>query len=406
VAAHNNWPVHSFDFVAAYLNSPIDEEVWVKPPEGVTLPPGHAFLLRKALYGTRQAARCWWLHLQAILDKLGYSPSQYDNSLYVLRHETRHGVIWIHVDDGVVTASSMEILRALEHDLKDILKIKWSAQLESIVGISVKQTRNGFILTQPKLVKSLLQAEWSGDITTRTPLPPNFNAVTEVGDSSTSTKYLSIIGVLSYLAVGTRPDIAFAVNFLARFSAKPSVTHWKGLRHLINYVAGTPNEQLCLFPIKSHQPLEVFCDASWGGEFSRSSYGVLIRFLHCPILWVSRRQQTVAASTCHAEYMALGSTTRHTLWVRHLLKDILNRDFIGVLHCDNQAAVRVATDDSSNKRTRHTDRDFYITNKALFKKLIELKWVPTIHQLADIFTKSLGPEVFKRLKQSLVLPQE
>jgi hypothetical protein len=86
VEAHNHWPVHSFDFVAAYLNSPIDEEVWVKPPEGVILPPGHAFLLRKALYGTQQAARCWWLHLWAILNKLGYLPSQYNNSLYVLRH--------------------------------------------------------------------------------------------------------------------------------------------------------------------------------------------------------------------------------------------------------------------------------------------------------------------------------
>jgi hypothetical protein len=71
--------------------------------------------------------------------------------------------------------------------------------------------------------------------------------------------------------------------------------------------------------------------------------------------------------------MALGSATRHNLWVRHLLKDILNIDFIGVVHCNNQAAVRVSTDDSSNKQTCHTDREFHITNKALFKKLIELK---------------------------------
>jgi hypothetical protein len=63
IAAQYNWPVHSFDFVAAYLNSPIDEEIWVKPPKGVTLPPGQAFLLKKALYGTQQASRCWWLHL-------------------------------------------------------------------------------------------------------------------------------------------------------------------------------------------------------------------------------------------------------------------------------------------------------------------------------------------------------
>jgi hypothetical protein len=221
----------------------------------------------------------------------------------------------------VVTATSNELLRELERDLKQVLKIKWSDQLESIVGVSIQRTNDGFILTQPKLVNGLLEAEWNGAIVAKTPLPPGFNAVTETGDPSTSTKYLSVIGSLSYLAVGTRPDISFAVNYLARFSAQPSVTHWKGLKHLVNYVAGTRDQQLCLFPEKMPKPLETFCNASWGGELSRSSYGVLVRFLNCPVLWVSRRQQTVAASTCHAEYMALGSATRHTLWVRHLLKD-------------------------------------------------------------------------------------
>jgi hypothetical protein len=66
IAGKNNWPVHSFDFVAVYLNSPINEEVWVEPAEGLEVPPGHGLLLQKALYGTRQAAQCWWLHLPFI----------------------------------------------------------------------------------------------------------------------------------------------------------------------------------------------------------------------------------------------------------------------------------------------------------------------------------------------------
>jgi hypothetical protein len=203
------------------------------------LPRGHAFLLKKALYGTRQAARCWWLHLWAVLGKLGYCPSQYNNSLYVLKHSDKNGVIWIHVDDGVVTASRNNLLRELERNLKQVLKIKWSAQLESIVGVSIQRMDNGFILMQPKLINGLLEAEWNRAIVAKTPLPPGFNAVTEAGDPFTSTKYLLVIGSLSYLAVGTRPDISFAVNYLARFSAQPSVTHWKGLKHLVNYVAGT-----------------------------------------------------------------------------------------------------------------------------------------------------------------------
>jgi hypothetical protein len=59
IAARCCWLVYSFDFFAAYLHSPIDKDVWVKPPEGLEVPPGHACKLKKALYGTRQAAQCW-----------------------------------------------------------------------------------------------------------------------------------------------------------------------------------------------------------------------------------------------------------------------------------------------------------------------------------------------------------
>jgi hypothetical protein len=404
IAAANHWPVqYSFDFVAAYLNSLIDEEVWVKPPEGMPIPEGHGLLLKKSLYGTRQAARCWWLHLKNLLDQFGYSPSQYDNSLYILRHPDELGVVWLHVNDSVMTASSERLIRKLETDLKDLLKIKWSDKLTSIVGLDVTRCPSGFTLGQQALVDSILEAEWDGSTTARTPLPLGFNAVTDSeGDEGQSTKYLSVIGSLSYLAVGTRPDMAYAVNYLARFLAKPGVSHWKGLTHLINYLAGSCQVKLNLFPTADDEPLKCFCDASWGGEFSRSSYGILTTYLNCPILWVSRRQQSVASSTCHAEYMALGVATRQTLWVRHLLKDVLRMDFTGHMYCDNQSAIRVATDDASNKRTRHTDRDFYIANEALFQKKTKIKWIGTKDQLADIFTKCLTPDVFSTLKSKIM----
>jgi transposase InsO family protein len=403
VAAARNWAVHSFDFVAAYLNSPIDEEVWVKPPEGLDVPKGHSLLLQKALYGTRQAARCWWLHLRGVLDKLGYSPSQYDNSLYILRHPDEHGVVWLHVDDGVVTASDESFLKKLEHDLKDILKIKWSSSLDSIVGLNVERSEKGFQLYQKELINQLLETEWDGVTTTKTPLPANYAACTDPdGEPGLSGKYLSIIGSLSYLAVGTRPDICYAVNFLARFAAKPGKEHWKGVKHLINYLGATRDQRLTLFPKMDDKPLKTFCDASWGGEFSRSAYGVFTTFFNCPVLWIARRQQSVASSTCHAEYMALGIATRQTLWVRHLLRDVLKKDYVGHLHCDNQSTVRVATDDASNKRTRHSDRDFYITNESLFQKKTTLTWVPTTEQLADVFTKCLSPDLFHRLRAHIM----
>jgi hypothetical protein len=72
IAAKHNWPVYNFDFVAAYLNAPIDKEVWVSPPEGLNSQEGDACLLHKVLYGTKQAARCWWKRLSSSLASLGY----------------------------------------------------------------------------------------------------------------------------------------------------------------------------------------------------------------------------------------------------------------------------------------------------------------------------------------------
>jgi hypothetical protein len=100
--------------------------------------------------------------------------------------------------------------------------------------------------------------------------------------------------------------------------------------------------------------------------------------------------------------MALGVGTRQVLWVRHLLTDILKQSFTGTLHCDNQAAIRVSTDDSANKRVRHVEREYYLTNQALHEKKTEIVWVPTKEQLADVFTKALPKEPFESFQGRLM----
>jgi hypothetical protein len=191
--------------VAAYLHSPIDEDIWVKPPEGLEVPPGHACKLKKALYGTRQAACCWWKHLQSKLGDLGYIPSQYDNSLYILKHSHEKGTIWVHVDNGVVTGSNNNILKKLEHDLKDCLKIKWQSGVHTIVGVEVMRNERGFDLRKKKLIDKILTDHWDQVSLACSPLPTGYTAEStdKDGDTTKSTKYLSIVGILSYLAVGT-----------------------------------------------------------------------------------------------------------------------------------------------------------------------------------------------------------
>lgn len=94
------------------------------------------------------------------------------------------------------------------------------------------------------------------------------------------SKYLSVLGSLLYLAIGTRPDLAFAVNFLARFSSRPNSDHWLAIKHLLRYVSGTKTEGILFQDQSDDTPLITYCDANWGG-------GVLTlnTRIHCNAVW-------------------------------------------------------------------------------------------------------------------------
>ena len=81
---------------------------------------------------------------------------------------------------------------------------------------------------------------------------------------------------------------------------------------------------------------------------------------------------------------------------------ILHRDYPGHRLCDNQAAVRVSTDDSANKQVRHVDREFFLTNQLLHRKETTLVWIPTQDQLADVFTKALGRGPFEKFRSAIM----
>ncbi|MBW0479374.1 hypothetical protein O181_019089 [Austropuccinia psidii MF-1] len=282
------WYVNSFDFVAAYLNADIKENLWVRPP-------GFGCKLRNKP------------------GIVGGTASQ-----------SNKGIIWLHVDDGIVATEDpvmlMEIRRMLAVD-------------------------GGFDLNQGCLIQSIIDATWDGTPATKPPLPAKCNLTT---------------------LVGTRPDIAYSVNLLARHAARPGLAHWRCLQHLLGYMAHTADTCLTLRP-HGHKPsLKVFSDASWGGEFSRSMHG------------------------CHAEFMALGLAARHGKWVANLLEDMLGMSYPFRLLCDNTSAIKIAEDCSSNKQTKHSDREFFITNQLLQNGTALLEWVPTGDMYADIMTKPLG----------------
>ncbi|MBW0486341.1 hypothetical protein O181_026056 [Austropuccinia psidii MF-1] len=155
----NHWQVALFDISGAYLYSPLEETVLLVPPT-VFLPhlQGKVLQLKKALYGMKQAGRCWWRFLSGILESLGFAATEVDQSLYIFQNDQEVIAIWIHVDDGVITSNLPDAISRFKAVLCEKLDIKWSDQLEHIVGLNCDFGEGEVTITQGHLADSILEA--------------------------------------------------------------------------------------------------------------------------------------------------------------------------------------------------------------------------------------------------------
>ncbi|MBW0471448.1 hypothetical protein O181_011163 [Austropuccinia psidii MF-1] len=386
IASANSWEVQTFDVTTAYLHSSIEENIFVKPPPGLSTTPGTVLKLNKALYGLKQAGRCWWRHLRTILEKLGFQANDEDQSTYTYDNSGEKAILWMHVDNGVITASSTALMIQLREVLSRELSLKWDTGIHSVVGIEVKREGNRFELSQPTLINKLCSLNPS-NITAEQPLP--LMDLSSEKARRIDKEYLSRIGMLLYIAQATRPDIIFSVNFLARFSMNTTPKHWAALDHLIAYMRGSLDKALVIQSTKYDKSLKVYVDANWGGEGSRSQHGFIVFLMGAPIAWNSKRQTCVASSTCQAEYMVMSFAAKTRTWISQNVAAITGK-ITPLLLSDNQSAVKIATNSGSRKNSRHIQREFHLINELITNQQVRIKWIASGDQKADIFTKKLA----------------
>ncbi|MBW0553958.1 hypothetical protein O181_093673 [Austropuccinia psidii MF-1] len=118
IASNKSWKVNTFDVTSAYLHSKINKVIFVRPPPGITVGENKVLKLK-------QAGRCWWMHLKSILQEMGFNANENDQSTYTYKHGGECAMLWIHVDDGVLAASSETIMERLKLELMTRLKLRW-----------------------------------------------------------------------------------------------------------------------------------------------------------------------------------------------------------------------------------------------------------------------------------------
>jgi hypothetical protein len=219
--------------------------------------------------------------------------------------------------------------------------------------------------------------------------------------------YVGAVGALMYLAIVTRPDIAYAVGVLCRFMANPGPEHWKAAKHLLRYVAGTIDFCL-LYKLDPNVPnmFRTFSDADLAGnvDTGRSTTGYVVKMGTGAVSWSSKLQSIVALSTTEAEFVAAVSAGQESIWMSQFLAELgYNTSGAAPLLMDNQSAIQVARNPEHHRRMKHLDlRYFWLRNKVV-KGHLAPRYIPTAEMAADILTKALARVKVETVREQLGL---
>jgi len=203
-----------------------------------------------------------------------------------------------------------------------------------------------------------------------------------------------MIGSLLYLTT-TRPGIHFAMCLCARFQASPRTSHRKAVKRIMRYLHFTPEFGLW-YSSSSVLSLCGYSDADFAScLLERKSTSGTCQFLGTLLVsWSSRKQSSVALPTTEAEYVVVASCCSQLLWMMATLRDF-GLDFHHVpLFCDSTSAISVAKNPVLHSRTKHIDVRFHFLHDHYEKGDIELRYIDTTRQLADILTKPLDQKTF------------
>jgi hypothetical protein len=277
-------------------------------------------------------------------------------------------------------------------------------ELTFFLGIQVKQTKQGTFVHQAKytmdLIKKFNMAELkpvSTPMSSMASLGPD-----EDGDAVDQREYRSMIGSLLYL-IATRSDIQFTVGLCACFQSSPRSSHRTAVQCIFRYLKDTLEFGIW-YSASSSLDLVGFSDADFAGcGIDRKSTCGTCHFLRSSLVcWSSRKQSSVAQSTTEAEYVAAASYCSQILWIVHTMRYFEVRFERVPLMCDNTSAISVAKNPIFHKNMKHVERRHHFLRDHLEKGDIEMRYIDTERQLADIFTKPLDSFRFVDLRGELV----
>lgn len=326
---------------------------------------------------------------------LGFTRLRSDAGIFV--KTTQNGtkvVVVIYVDDAIFCGPDKAQVLLTKQQFMRLWECRDLGDCTEFLGMRISYVGTSIHIDQSTYLDTILErCGMTNAKVAHTPLPAGYNP--EANDAAVNpslrSRFQMVIGSLLYLMLGSRPDIAFAITKLAQHSANPSQDHLNKALYICRYLQGTRTYTL-EYTGSAGMGLLAFVDSDWGSDPNtrHSQTGYALKFAGSAFSWASRSQRTIAHSSTDAEYMALSDCSRQVVWIRSLLTE-LGYTLTPIPICsDNQGAIFISSNPVTEKHSKHIDIRYHYIRDVVDQQLVQIFYVPTEENPADILTKNLA----------------
>ncbi|WVZ26295.1 hypothetical protein V8G54_004839 [Vigna mungo] len=372
------WDIQQIDVKSAFLNGPLEEEVFVNQPPGFVKngQESKVYRLHKALYGLHQAPRAWNRYIDAMLIRYGFIKCTVEYGIYVrffAQEDTL--LICLYVDDLLITGSSTQEIESFKLKMKEELEMTDLGNLGYFLGLEFVQTKDGMHINQRKYIMETLE---------------RFN----LKDCNNTTVPIIANRKLSLQHEETKQQAIL----VSRFMHDPRQSHMTTAKHILRYLKGTIDFGL-YFPRKideTTEVLEAWCDADWSGDQDdrKSTFRYVFKLLGTSISWCSKKQSVVALSSCEAEYILAAKAACQGAWIETVLQELkirYNKPIRLMSTCNHPATTEYFMGE---------ERILMLTSSRKGRSHVELSWSSLKMMLSPIVIEEDSKRCLHHCKRS------
>lgn len=419
IAAANDMELGQIDIEKAYLNANLSETVYMKQPEGFVVPGKENLVckLKKALYGTMQAGNEWWKEFDKTYRDMGFERSKADECVRFRGREDERIITATYTDDVTILANTTEGMNGMKEEMREKYGLKDGGELHFMLGIRVERNRGSrtIKLSQRAYAERVLHRFQMSDCNpAKTPLQPGTNlskadmpTTDAEREEMKNVPYREALGSIMYLAVATRPDLAYAVQMLSRGASNPGRVHWNHMKHVLRYIKGTLDHGIT-YHGNNPEALTpaAYSDSSFADckDTGRSTHGYVVTMAGGPVSWSSKRQECVTLSTSEAEYIALVHVSKTSIWIESFLTELkfhVSRPL--QIRGDNMSSGSIATKTINYGRARHVNVANFWLRERIRDGTMSFVHIPGVDNPADIMTKAVTVDLNNKHTRKLGL---